>query len=392
MSIKFKPDSVLRASAQMPSALNQEEAYLWTRLGSPIQLKDLQSLCPWPEEKVLEVLESLRKKSGLGQLEETPSPNPSKPSSVSAEVRELLQSDKFDPVAKEIDQKFRKECLIRLEKSVNDNPFENLDLSVSASDEAVRRSYLELSKKFHPDRFFRKNLGPYRKKVNQLFTIVQKSYERIKNPHDREAEARKLRLKDREPSATSKTVKSKSRRMDPEIERIGKAEAVYKQGLEAEAASRFVEAANHYQMASQLNPEKDLYEKALQKIRPELEKHKALDFIKNAKKALEIGLADDALLSAEQAMKMDPQNFEAAVLAAKSILESGLRERIQDAFEMLRRAKVNLPKNAEACFLLGRVYQVKREEDKAILEYEEALRRDPQMSLAKNYLIKLRGE
>ncbi|PIR23596.1 MAG: hypothetical protein COV44_02000 [Deltaproteobacteria bacterium CG11_big_fil_rev_8_21_14_0_20_45_16] len=392
MGIKFKPDSVLRASVQIPAALNQEEAYLWSRLGSPIQFKDLQSLCPWPEEKFLEILKSLHNKSGLGQLEKPTATAPSKSISVSAEVRELLQGDKFDPVAKEIDEKFRRECLIRLEKSGNDNPFENLDLSVSASDEAVRRSYLELSKRFHPDRFFRKNLGPYRKRVNQLFTIVQKSYERIKNPHDREAEARKLRLKDRVEATTPKAAKSKPRRMDPEIERIGKAEMIYKQGLEAEAQSRFVEAANHFQMASQLNPEKNLYEKALQKIRPELERYKASEFIKSAKKALELGLADDALLASEQAMKMDPQNFEAAVLAAKSILKCGMKERIQDAFEMLRRAKVNLPKNAEACFLLGQVYQVKREEDKAILEYEEALRRDPQMSLAKNYLIKLRGE
>lgn len=414
--IKIQDDQ--RVIAKDASAqLSAEESFLLSRIGSGMKVNELMVLCPWPKEQSLKLLESLLGKTCI-EIQEVKSPKPNKRPEKTADtsyalssgntaklelkklsksISKTLEEDKIDPIANNLDFDWRLEILKRLEACAEQNAFEVLDLKPQASDFQIKNHYVKLSRRFHPDRFFRKELGPYKKRLNQLFTHIQKAYESIKNPYDREALVRKIKYQSKSQgecpkSNTPKDKEALLRKLDPQFEKIGKAERYFKLGKEAEKAGRYSEAANQYLIASQINPSKEAYEKAYEKVRPFVEKTKAGSQLKSAQNALEVGLLDDALEHAEKASKADPENYEAILLRAKCLVDLGKMDQLQDAMELLRRAKVNLPHDAESCLYLGRVYQAKSDEQKAIAEYREALKRDPHYSRAKKLLSKLTGE
>lgn len=404
MQNKFHPEAKLTA-AGFSEGMNSEEGFMWSRVGSGIQVSELYSLCPWPIEKSQEVLDSLIKKQCLSietkaapakpkedknqKVSPPPSENKLRPE-VQKAIQEQLDMDRLDPEARDLDEGFRKDILLNFLQYPEMNEFQILNVRMQASDQEVKAAYLTLSKTFHPDRFFRKKMGVYSKHLNFIFTKIQQSYERIKNQHDREAIARQIKAKDRPAAAKTDAASAvkKVKKLDPALEKIGKAEQFYKLGLEAKSESKWLEAANHFLMASQLNPEKLAYQKAHQDVEPYVMRERSVEMLKSANNALEFGMAEDAMLYAEQALRANPDLHEAGVVVGKCILDLGLSDRISDAFQILRKAKANLPKDPDACVQLGRYYQATGDDEKAIAEFQEALRRDPNCTRAKKLLGK----
>lgn len=54
--------------------------------------------------------------------------------------------------------------------------YELFQLEPPAGDREIRRAYFKLSKEFHPDLFFRKNLGDYKRKVEETFRWISQAY------------------------------------------------------------------------------------------------------------------------------------------------------------------------------------------------------------------------
>ena len=54
--------------------------------------------------------------------------------------------------------------------------YEILLLPRSADDKAIKRAYYKLSKEYHPDKFYRKQLGPYKEKLEVIFNKVNEAY------------------------------------------------------------------------------------------------------------------------------------------------------------------------------------------------------------------------
>src|SRR5690242_9170398 len=52
-----------------------------------------------------------------------------------------------------------------------------LGLHGTVSDADVKRAYFDLSKSFHPDRFFKKNLGTFGPKLDRLFYGIKAAYD-----------------------------------------------------------------------------------------------------------------------------------------------------------------------------------------------------------------------
>lgn len=52
-----------------------------------------------------------------------------------------------------------------------------LGLHAEATSADVRRAYFDASKRFHPDRYFGKELGPYRARLEALFMRVKRAYD-----------------------------------------------------------------------------------------------------------------------------------------------------------------------------------------------------------------------
>ena len=55
--------------------------------------------------------------------------------------------------------------------------FTLLGIDGNAGARDIKKAYFLLSKKFHPDRFFGKRLGPYQLKLNRIFTTIKAAYD-----------------------------------------------------------------------------------------------------------------------------------------------------------------------------------------------------------------------
>jgi curved DNA-binding protein CbpA len=62
-----------------------------------------------------------------------------------------------------------------------------LGVAPGSDDKAVRRAYGERVREFHPDRFFRKRLGPYRARVEAIFERIEAAYGELKTREARVA-------------------------------------------------------------------------------------------------------------------------------------------------------------------------------------------------------------
>jgi len=59
---------------------------------------------------------------------------------------------------------------------------ELLGVPVGADPKTVKRAYFKLSKEFHPDRYFRKQIGPYARRLERIFKKVLEAHEILSDP------------------------------------------------------------------------------------------------------------------------------------------------------------------------------------------------------------------
>ena len=59
-------------------------------------------------------------------------------------------------------------------------PHELLALSPGADPAMVKRAYFAASKELHPDRFYGKDIGPYRDKLSDIFAQLTRAFEQLK--------------------------------------------------------------------------------------------------------------------------------------------------------------------------------------------------------------------
>lgn len=63
--------------------------------------------------------------------------------------------------------------------------FTLFEVDLNASAEVLRRAYFRRSRLFHPDRYFRRQLGPYKKMLERIFAWMAASYEFLKEDANR---------------------------------------------------------------------------------------------------------------------------------------------------------------------------------------------------------------
>lgn len=65
--------------------------------------------------------------------------------------------------------------------------FELLEIGRDADERAVKRAYFKLSKEFHPDRYFGKELGDYRERLTKIFRALKAAFELLSDSERRRA-------------------------------------------------------------------------------------------------------------------------------------------------------------------------------------------------------------
>jgi curved DNA-binding protein CbpA len=87
----------------------------------------------------------------------------------------------------DIDDARKKEILALEAKLSSPNHYEILGVPVGASTEEVKAAFREASKKFHPDRYFGKQLGSYKARLERIFRRLVEAHDVLTDPARRQA-------------------------------------------------------------------------------------------------------------------------------------------------------------------------------------------------------------
>lgn len=369
----------------MPTKLSAEQGFLMSRLNDKTRIKDLLPLCPWPEQQTLALLEELLQQNFLEKLQEASGFESQKLETIESQLAELCKNKELQWMKLDL----QKEILLKTQSLSTASPYDILETRKIATSSEIKNSYLKLSRKYHPDRFFRKPLGPFKVYLTKIFEAIQAAYSQLKDPHEREIVDRKLRTASKSEGPSKPKTTKRKKKLGPLVEKIGKAEKFYKDGQIAEEAGHYIAATNAYQLAYQTNPQKSVYQEAYERILPFLKKEKAHSLLEQAKNAEQLSMYEEVLKRSEEALRHLPESAEANLLAAKAIIELKDKERFSDAKEMFLRAKARLPQSADPCIQLGRLYFLQGQKDHAMKAYKEALKREPENRSAQKLLDKL---
>ena len=63
-----------------------------------------------------------------------------------------------------------------------DDPWTLLGVEPGADRRTIKRAYFKLSKEFHPDRYFRKEIGDYAERLERIFKKVLEAHEMLSDP------------------------------------------------------------------------------------------------------------------------------------------------------------------------------------------------------------------
>jgi len=246
----------------------------------------------------------------------------------------------------------------------------------------LRRAYFKLSKEFHPDRWFRKELGPFAELVERVFRKIAEAFELLSDPSARKEMEASLR---EEPAAGAAPAGPRlSGRTTPHAfsllarirrERRRKARQYFDAGQAAIAEERWVDAARDLRLAIACDPKDETFKGPFGEANRRANEILAARYTKEADSHFELGQYAEAYKRYEDALHCRPYEPEVNHRAAKLAwrIEGDLRA----AKEYAARACEVEPENAGYRKTLGQVYAAAGLYKNAERELEQALKLDP---------------
>jgi len=278
-----------------------------------------------------------------------------------------------------------------------DRPYhEILGVPPDADRRTIKRAYFRLAKQFHPDRYFRRDIGPYAERLERVFRRIAEAYELLSDPTTRTEIQRSL---DTDPAPDRAAGSGQSAERDPAAERgkdgrprrrraprfspvtrallarRAKAKSFFEAGMAAFAEERWVEAAGAVRLAIAFDPSNERYRSRFAEVRAKAADVRFEQLVKEAESALTFRDGSDALRLYEEALHHKPYDVRANHTAAKLawLVENDLHR----AKEYAARACEMEPENAECRKMLGQIYKAAGLKANARRELQRAARLDP---------------
>jgi hypothetical protein len=143
--------------------LSADEGFIMSRVDGKTSLGEIILLVPFPEPKTIAVLTDLHARSVI----EIPG----------------LEKPASDGIELAIDVRRRIDSLEA--RILDNNPFALLGVHPGVEKRDLKKAYFLLSKEFHPDRYFGKKLGPYHRRMQDVFTAITAAFEMLNDPEKR---------------------------------------------------------------------------------------------------------------------------------------------------------------------------------------------------------------
>ncbi len=299
----------------------------------------------------------------------------------------------------------RKEEILALDAKVaSNNLFEFLGVPSGASADEVRAAFREASRKFHPDKYFGKNLGSFRGKLDRIFKRLVEANQTLSDPEKREsylaanpfvraaARASTNTTTAFKPEARTETEEARDseRRQrlarHPYLAKTTKVQEYLSKAKEHAAKQEYSQAVTHLNNAAQIDPQHAEVKSLMIEVRKGADLVRSESSFKHALEALNRGDEDLALQALKTAVNANPLNFKAAHKTSMLLERRGdPREAASFALKAVEAA----PRNVEFRVHLARLLGEAGMKAMAKKHFDEAVRIDPDHPEVKKHGKKL---
>jgi len=278
----------------------------------------------------------------------------------------------------------------------------------------VKRAYFKLSKEFHPDRYFRREIGHYAQRLDAIFKKVLEAYEMLSDPDLCEVEnhgpasvatappegaavvpeaapASEAEAASR-PRRTSKLERLRQR-MPFKIDHAGiearRAQAfqIFKAAQASQEAGRLKEAESNLRIAISFDPGRAEFKEALGALRLQAAGARASKLLAASNDRMSEAELREVLTLLEDVLLYRPHDPDLNDRAARISLKLG---RLEPAQEYAETCIARAPDVAAHHTLLGEIHRERGDIDAALHEFETALKNDAEDVRARRALASLR--
>jgi tetratricopeptide (TPR) repeat protein len=293
-----------------------------------------------------------------------------------------------------------------------DQPYHRLlDVEKGSSDpKVIKRAYFKLSKEFHPDRYFRRNIGPYALPLERIFKKVLEAHEMLSDPDLCQVENQSST-----PSAVETVVALPATEASPEpsaekpkpltkLERLrqrmpfkidqaaiearrAKAQEIFRAAEASQKAGRLQEAEANIRIAISFDPACSEFKEALGGLRIQAAGARATKLLATPSERMSEGELRDAWKLLEDVLLYRPHDPELNERAARVCLQLG---KLDVAEEYAQTYMEGSPEVAGSHTLLGRIHRERGDRDAAVRAFERALKLDEEDLDARRALASVR--
>jgi curved DNA-binding protein CbpA len=304
--------------------------------------------------------------------------------------------------------------ILEFEGGLGRSYYELLDVAVEADAKQVKKAYFKLSKEFHPDRFFRREIAGYGARLERIFKKVLEAHEILSDPKLR-AEFESSAAAQPVPQASAvdqggSEGKAASARCGPPrkltklerlrarmpfkvpesvaTERRAKAEEFRRAAEQSRKMGRHSEAASSLKVAISFDPYNSSYRTLLVELKADAAEAKAEEIL--SQPGTSIGSESElreALKAFEGVLLYKPHDPQLNHRAATICLEV---DEFQKAFEYAQTAVEHMPEVADYHATLGCVYRKQGDFGHAKKEFEKAIELDSENGTARKALASLK--
>ncbi len=292
---------------------------------------------------------------------------------------------------------------------------ELLGVAAGVDAKAVKRAYFQLSKEYHPDRYYRREIGTYADKLDRIFKKIVEAYELLMDPTTRAELERSIGQRPPDASPEPKPVAatpvtpaavppsapppSAGRRALERLhrqfripdsilaERRGRAREFHAAALVALHKQRWLDAAGSARLAIAFDPWNAEYKKHFAEAQARVNEIRVKELIDRAEIAAHGNAGEEALRLFVEALHYRPHDPVVNARAAEIALETG---ELGPAHEYAERACELRPEVGAYQRTLGRVLAREGMRDKALAAFERAVALDPKDVRSADEIKKLR--
>lgn len=294
-----------------------------------------------------------------------------------------------------------------------DRPYHDLlGVDRNADAKAIKRAYFALSKEFHPDRYFRRQVGSFALRLDRIFKKVVEAYELLSDPATRAEIERSLAQQQQPPpqvenddtptgeAAPAPQVSSKRAALErlrshfkiPEkvlAERRFKAKQFFQAAMVSAKKGHWKDAGASIRLAIAFDPWNDEYKAGFSQVQAQVHQLRADELLEEAQLSLDAKSQQAALRLLEEALSYRPCDPAINEKAARLALEVGELDAAQEYVETACELK---PDSADLQCLLGRILVRAGVRARGLAAFKRALEIDSGHAEAKSELGKLKAD